>query len=89
MPRGEQNGTMRPCETLGIVADNLRKRGGSWGCVSAVDFHGRTNMDCWAHRGGKRFVVRADEILTAFLELGGIGDSPLVGRGRTSKSVNT
>jgi hypothetical protein len=45
-------------EVLGIIADNLSKAGWSWGCVSAVD------------RGdGKRFVVHADEKLTAFLEL--------------------
>jgi hypothetical protein len=40
------------------------------GCVSAVDSEGRTVWIADAHRGeGKRFVVRADEILTAFLEL--------------------
>jgi hypothetical protein len=38
--------------------------------VSAVDAHGRTIWIADAHRGdGKRFVVRADEKLTAFLEL--------------------
>jgi hypothetical protein len=51
-----------------IIADNLSKAGWSWGCVSALDGEGRT---IWiADRGdGKRFVVRADEKLTAFLEL--------------------
>ena len=54
-----------------IIADNLRKAGWSWGCVSAVDSRGRTIFVADAHRGdGKRFVVRADEKLTAFLELG-------------------
>jgi hypothetical protein len=53
-----------------IIADNLSKAGWSWGCVSAVDAHGRTIWIADAHRGnGKRFVVRADEKLTAFLEL--------------------
>jgi hypothetical protein len=53
-----------------IIADNLSKAGRSWGCVSAVDSHGRTMWIVDAHRGdGKRFIVRADEILTAFLEL--------------------
>ena len=38
--------------------------------MSAVDSNGRTIFIADAHRGdGKRFVVRADEILTAFLEL--------------------
>jgi hypothetical protein len=40
------------------------------GCVSAVDSRGRTIWIADAHRGdGKRFVVRADEKLTTFLEL--------------------
>ena len=42
----------------------------SWGCVSAVDSNRRTIFVADAHRDdGKRFVVRADEKLTAFLEL--------------------
>ena len=40
------------------------------GCVSAIDSNGRTSWIVDAHRGdGKRFVVRADEKLTAFVEL--------------------
>jgi hypothetical protein len=40
------------------------------GCVSALDSYGRTIWIADAHRGdGKRFVVRVDEKLTAFLEL--------------------
>jgi hypothetical protein len=51
-------------------ADNLSKAGWSWGCVSAVDSRGRTIFVADAHRGdGKRFVVHADEKLTAFVEL--------------------
>jgi hypothetical protein len=43
---------------------------GSWGWVSAIDSSGRTIWTADAHRGdGKRFVVRADEKLTAFPEL--------------------
>jgi hypothetical protein len=45
------------------------KQVGSWGCVSAVDSRGRTTFAADAHRGGKRFVVRADEKLTVFIEL--------------------
>jgi hypothetical protein len=53
-----------------IIADNLKKAGWSLGCVSAVDSRGQTIWITDAHRGdGKRFVVRADEKLTAFLEL--------------------
>jgi len=53
-----------------IIADNLSKAGWSWRCVSAVDSHGRTIWIADAHRGdGQRFIARADEKLTAFLEL--------------------
>ena len=53
-----------------IIANNLSKRGWSLGWVSAVDSEGRTIWIVDAHRGdGKRFVVRAEEKLTAFLEL--------------------
>ncbi len=49
---------------------NLSKAGWSWGCVSAVDSCGRTIFVADAHRDdGKRFLVRADEKLTAFVEL--------------------
>jgi hypothetical protein len=34
-----------------------------------VDSYGRTIWIADAHRGGQRFIVRADEQLTAFLEL--------------------
>jgi hypothetical protein len=52
-----------------ISADNLKKCGWSLGWVSAVDVEGRTIWIVDAHRDGKRFVVRADEMLTAFIEL--------------------
>ena len=53
-----------------IIADNLSKAGWSWGCISAIDSNGRTIWIADAHRdNGKRFVVRADEKLTAFMEL--------------------
>jgi hypothetical protein len=46
------------------------KAGWSWGSFSAIDSDGRTIFVGDAHRGdGKRFVVRADEKLTVFLEL--------------------
>jgi hypothetical protein len=53
-----------------IIADNLSRAGWGWGCVSALDTQGRTIWITDAHRDDeKRFVVRADEKLTAFLEL--------------------
>ena len=53
-----------------IIADKLSKAGWSLGWVSAIDSEGRTIWIADAHRDdGKRFVVRADEKLTAFLEL--------------------
>jgi hypothetical protein len=49
-----------------LVADKLSKAGWSLGWVSAIDSTGRTIWIVDAHRGdGKRFVVRADEMLTA------------------------
>jgi hypothetical protein len=53
-----------------IIADNLSKADWSLGYVSAVDSEGRTIWIADAHRGdGKRFVVRADEKLSALVEL--------------------
>jgi hypothetical protein len=53
-----------------MIADNLKKAGFSVGWVSAVDSCGRTIWIVDAHRDdGRRFVVRADDKLTAFLEL--------------------
>jgi hypothetical protein len=50
------------------IADALREAGFSWGC--SVDREGRTIWIADAHRDdGKRFVVRADEKLTVFLDL--------------------
>jgi hypothetical protein len=40
------------------------------GWVSAVDSQGRTIWIADAHGFGKRFIVRADEMLTAFVERG-------------------
>jgi hypothetical protein len=53
-----------------IIADNLKKSGWSYGYVPAIDSDGRTIWIADAHRDdGSRFVVRADEKLTAFCEL--------------------
>ena len=52
-----------------IIADRLSNAGWSLGWVSALDLEGRTIWIVGAYPDGKRFIVRADEILTAFLEL--------------------
>jgi len=53
-----------------MIAVDLSKAGWSFGFVSALDVEGRTIWIVDAHRDdGRRFIVRADEKLTAFLEL--------------------
>jgi hypothetical protein len=53
-----------------IIAGSLSNVGWSLGCVSAVDSEGRTVWIADAHRSdGQRFIVHADEKLTAFVEL--------------------
>ena len=52
-----------------IIADNLHNAGWSLGWVSALNLEGRTIWIVDAHGYGKPFIVRAEEILTAFLEL--------------------
>jgi len=52
-----------------IIADNLSKAGWSYGYVSVLDCQGRTIWIVDAHGYGKRFIVRADEMLTAFVEM--------------------
>ena len=57
-------------EGLGSSRRQSQKAGWSWGCVSALHCEGRTIWIADAHRGdGKRFIVRSDEMLTAFVEL--------------------
>jgi hypothetical protein len=52
------------------IADDLSEAGWSWGCVSAIDSNGRTIWIADAHRDdGNRFVARANDKQTAFLEL--------------------
>ena len=52
-----------------IIADNPKKARFSLGWVSAFDLEGRTIWIVDANGYGKRFIVRADEMLTAFVEL--------------------
>ena len=58
---------MKYCE---IIADNLSKAGWSCGCISSTDQEDRQFWIAAAERDGAgRFIVRADEKLTAFTEL--------------------
>jgi hypothetical protein len=53
-----------------ITAANLGKAGFSWGCVATVDCEEWSIWVVSADRGdGGRFIVHADEKLTAFIEL--------------------
>ena len=55
---------------LEIISDDLSKAGWSLGCVSAIDSNGERIWITDAHRDdGQRFIVHADDKLTAFLEL--------------------
>jgi hypothetical protein len=66
-----KTGRIRRVKHWEIIADNLSKAGWSWGCVSALDSQGRTIWIVDAHGYGKCFIIRADEMLTAFTELEG------------------
>jgi len=67
---------MEYCE---IIADNLSKAGWSWGLHSQPwILTGEQSSSLTRNRGdGKRFIVRVDEKLSAFLEL----EAAIRGRG--------
>jgi hypothetical protein len=77
-----------------IIANRLMKAGWSLGWISAVDSQGRTIWIADVRRSdGKRFILRADEKLTAFLELQAAGttrpqlsDSPLFCNGSSRQT---
>ena len=53
-----------------IIAERLSAADWSLGWVSVIDSEGRTIFVADAHRDdGKRFIVHADEMLSAFLKL--------------------
>jgi hypothetical protein len=53
-----------------IIADNLKKAGWKFGCISSTDHEGRQFWVVAAEReDAGRFIVHADEMLIAFLEL--------------------
>ena len=70
-------------KNLEIFADNLHTTGWSYGYVETLDRNGRKIWIADAHRDGKRFIVRADELLTAFFGTGKGGLYPPIDR-RTS-----
>jgi hypothetical protein len=53
-----------------IIADNLKKAGWRYGCISSTDHKGRQFWVVAAEReNAGRFIVHADEKLTAFMGL--------------------
>ena len=64
-----KNSRIRRREVLRDDVNKIINAGFSVGWVSALHGYGRTVWTVDAHRVGKRFVVRGDEKLTAFLEL--------------------
>ena len=60
---------MKHWEIMEIIAANLQNAGFSLGWVSALDVDRRPIFVVEARGYGKRFIVRADDILTAFLTL--------------------
>ena len=53
-----------------IIADNLQKAGWNCGSISSTDHRGRQFWIVAAEReDAGRFIVHADEMLTAFMEL--------------------
>lgn len=53
-----------------IIADRLSASGWSWGMTTAYDTQAGKLFIVDAHRcDGRRFIVRSDELLTAFLVL--------------------
>jgi len=65
---GKKAGLGKKCEYEEPIRKLERVTRWNWGCFSGVGARGHT---IWidVHRDGRRFIVRADEKLTAFLEL--------------------
>src|SRR4029077_19217635 len=62
------SGVMPPMKYWEIIADRLHAGGWSYGIAEHLTKHGL--LFCVdAHRDGKRFIVKADNLLTAFLSL--------------------
>jgi hypothetical protein len=64
-----KRGRIRRVKYWETIVNKIIKAGFSVGWVAALDNHGCRVWIVDAHRDGQRFVVPADEKLTAFLEL--------------------
>src|SRR5436190_23878425 len=63
-----KSGIMPPMKYWEIIADRLHAEGWSYGIAEHLTKRGL--LFCVdAHRDGKRFIVKADDLLTAFLSL--------------------
>jgi hypothetical protein len=73
LPWREQTRHNSPREALGDHSGKAQPSGFSWGCSSEIDSTSRVifTADAYA-REGRRFIVLADEGLSAFLELEGV-----------------
>jgi len=65
-----KTGRLRRVKSWEIIADRLSAAGWSWGRVATLNSSGKTIFVADAHRDdGRRFIVHADEKLSAFVEL--------------------
>jgi hypothetical protein len=65
-----KSGRIRHVKDWESIADDLSQAGFGWGCSSEFDSTGRVIFTAEACAGdGRRFIVLANERLTAFLEL--------------------
>jgi len=65
-----KGGRIRLVKYWEIIADKLHKAGWNCGCISSTDQEGRQFWVAAAEREDSgRFIVHAEEKLTAFLEL--------------------
>jgi len=60
---------LRAEQTPGKWIATSQQRRLSWGCGNSLNLKGARSGCCAPRDDGKRFIVRADEKLTAFLEL--------------------
>jgi len=66
--RARAAGTRDPVKYWEIIADRLHAKGWSYGIAEHLTKRGLV-FCVDAHRDGKRFIVKADDLLTAFLSL--------------------
>ncbi|HMF45416.1 MAG TPA: hypothetical protein VKE29_01970 [Candidatus Udaeobacter sp.] len=60
---------LNPLKSWEIIAGNFSKAGWSWGRISSADQKRRQFWVAAERDNARRFIVRADEKLTAFVEL--------------------